>query len=82
MGPLGEGLATKQKGMWLHSLNILMENSNSTNNPTEKKRLSVVTCCNNKTKNKNLSFFGFPEEAEGLVVKFLMTFLFWFSILT
>ena len=59
-----------------------MENSNSTNKPTKKKRLPGVTCSNNKTKNKNLSFFGFPKEAEGLVVKFLLTFLFWFSVLT
>ena len=58
------------------SNNINMENPNVIDKPTKKKRLpgvtwcSAVNCSNNKTKNKNLSFFGFPKDAERLVVKF------------
>ena len=50
--------------------NINKENSNFTDKSTKKKRLhgvtwcSAVNCSNNKTKNKNLSFFGFYKDAE------------------
>ena len=84
MGLLGVGVATRNYGginypkrhVASFSYNINMENSNFIDKSTKVKRLpgvtwcSAVNCSNNKTKNKNLSFFGFPKDAERLVVKF------------
>ena len=83
MGPLGVGVATGVYGginypkrhVASFSCNINMENSNFIDKSTKAGEKAVtwcsaVNCSNNKAKNKNLSFFGFPKDAERLVVKF------------